>query len=404
MVVFLLGGVIVWGQQHLYTPKARPMRPICLRVERGVVDARGLRPTGRAGRDHQLRSIFRMGADYAGKSGDLKAGSWLIPERATMGEITRHHHARRRQHLRHRNRVPHRREQQRGRRCASWIRETNRYVEKARVRPRRRGGARDIRPRCARRADTRYRVAIAEGTTSWQIVEALKAIDILDGEIAELPAEGTLAPDSYEVRKGDTRAGVIERMQEAQEIFVAAAWASRAEDLPLEDAQEMLVLASIIEKETGVPDERRQVAAVFENRLKRGMRLQTDPTVIYGVTEGKGVLGRGLRASELREATPWNTYVIEGLPPTPIANPGRPASRRRSIRRRPIMSSSLPTDRAGMSSPRRWKSTTPMSHNGAGSRPSKPRIPPRRMIAAAGRPSGATAGDATPCPARRKGA
>ena len=146
---------------------------------------------------------------------------------------------------------------------------------------------------------------------------------MLEGNVADLPAEGSLAPDSYEVRKGDTRANVIERMQSAQEVLVAAAWAGRSEDLPLASAEEMLVLASIIEKETGVPEERGQVASVFVNRLNRGMRLQTDPTVIYGITEGKGVLGRGLRQSELRKATPWNTYVIEGLPPTPIANPGR---------------------------------------------------------------------------------
>ena len=100
------------------------------------------------------------------------------------------------------------------------------------------------------------------------------------------------------------------------------AWQDRAEGLPIDTPEELLILASIIEKETGVPEERGQVASVFVNRLNRGMRLQTDPTVIYGVTEGRGVLGRGLRQSELRAATPWNTYVIEGLPPTPIANPG----------------------------------------------------------------------------------
>jgi UPF0755 protein len=172
-------------------------------------------------------------------------------------------------------------------------------------------------------ADTRYRVAFAEGITSWQVVEGLKAVDVLEGEIAEVPPEGTLAPDSYEVRAGDSRESVINRMAEAQEVILQAAWEGRAEGLPLDSAEEALVLASIIEKETGVAEERRQVASVFVNRLERGMRLQTDPTVIYGITEGQGVLGRGLRQSELRRATPWNTYVIEGLPPTPIANPGR---------------------------------------------------------------------------------
>jgi UPF0755 protein len=173
------------------------------------------------------------------------------------------------------------------------------------------------------RADTRYRVGFAEGLTSWQAVEGLKAVEVLSGEVAGIPPEGSLAPDSYEVRAGDDRVSVLARMAAAQEVILAAAWEGRVEGLPLDSPEEALILASIIEKETGVPEERRQVASVFVNRLRQGMRLQTDPTVIYGVTEGRGVLGRGLRQSELRGATPWNTYVIDGLPPTPIANPGR---------------------------------------------------------------------------------
>src|SRR6056297_1405233 len=112
-------------------------------------------------------------------------------------------------------------------------------------------------------------------------------------------------------------------MRDAQDVILSAAWEARQEGLPLDSPFEALILASIIEKETGVAEERGQVASVFVNRLNRGMRLQTDPTVIYGITEGQGVLGRGLRRSELRAETPWNTYVIDGLPPTPIANPGR---------------------------------------------------------------------------------
>jgi UPF0755 protein len=104
---------------------------------------------------------------------------------------------------------------------------------------------------------------------------------------------------------------------------LAAAWEARAPGLPLASPEEALILASIIEKETAVAEERRVVSSVFVNRLNRGMRLQTDPTVIYGITQGKGILGRGLRQSELRRETAWNTYVISGLPPTPIANPGR---------------------------------------------------------------------------------
>jgi UPF0755 protein len=114
-------------------------------------------------------------------------------------------------------------------------------------------------------------------------------------------------------------------MTAEQERIIADAWAARADDLPLSSPQEALVLASIVEKETGLAAERRQVASVFVNRLNLGMKLQTDPSVIYGITKGEGILGRGLRRSELRADTPWNTYVIPALPPTPIANPGRAA-------------------------------------------------------------------------------
>ena len=168
-------------------------------------------------------------------------------------------------------------------------------------------------------------VVVPEGLTSWQVVELLNARDELTGEVAALPAEGSLAPAGYDFQRGDTRAGMIERMQAGQAAILEAAWAGRAPDLPLSSPEELLTLASIVEKETGVPEERGRVAAVFVNRLKRGMRLQTDPTVIYGITEGKGTLGRGLRASELAQATPYNTYVRAGLPPTPIANPGKAA-------------------------------------------------------------------------------
>jgi UPF0755 protein len=170
--------------------------------------------------------------------------------------------------------------------------------------------------------DTRIRLAIAEGTTSWQVVEALKTIDFLTGDIAQVPAEGLLAPDSYEIKAGDLRQDLLERMLQVQERRLDEVWAQRSDITPVETMEELLILASIIEKETGVADERFTVASVFANRLQKGMPLQTDPTVIYGVTGGKGPLGRGLRKSELRKDTPWNTYVNRGLPPTPIANPG----------------------------------------------------------------------------------
>jgi len=201
---------------------------------------------------------------------------------------------------------------------------TNRYVERAGFNP-----AEDEIPakytEVRQQADVRYRLTLAEGATSWQITEALKAADFLEGEIAGVPAEGSLAPDSYEVTAGSDRAEVLARMAEAQSEILQAAWQSRDEDLPFDTLEEALVLASIVEKETGIAEERPQVASVFVNRLRQSIRLQTDPTVIYGITRGQGALGRGLRQSELRSDTPWNTYVIDGLPPTPIANPGRAA-------------------------------------------------------------------------------
>jgi UPF0755 protein len=125
--------------------------------------------------------------------------------------------------------------------------------------------------------------------------------------------------------RGQERGALVAEMQTRQQSILAAAWASRQDGLPLASPEEALILASIVEKETGVADERPQVASVFVNRLRQGMRLQTDPTVIYGITRGEGTLGRGLRRSELDRTTPWNTYRIDGLPPTPIANPGRAA-------------------------------------------------------------------------------
>lgn len=170
-----------------------------------------------------------------------------------------------------------------------------------------------------------HKITVIEGVTSFQIVELLRASEILTGEIAEVPPEGSLAPDTYFVQRNQSRGDVLARMAEAQAAVLAQAWEKRAPGLPLASPDEVLVLASIVEKETGVAEERGRVASVFLNRLKRGMLLQSDPTVVYGVTGGKEPLGRGLRRSELDRATPYNTYVIAGLPPTPIATPGRDA-------------------------------------------------------------------------------
>lgn len=168
----------------------------------------------------------------------------------------------------------------------------------------------------------RMSITIPEGFTSWQVVERLKAIPYLTGDIAVMPPEGVLFPNTYEFRRGDSRRSVLARMNESFAVAVREIWANRAPDLPLKSPQEMVILASMVEKETGVAKERDVVASVFINRLRRGMRLQSDPTIIYGITFGKGKLEGGIKRSHKDEKTDYNTYQIDGLPPGPIANPG----------------------------------------------------------------------------------
>jgi UPF0755 protein len=138
-----------------------------------------------------------------------------------------------------------------------------------------------------------------------------------------IPDEGTIAPESYDFTNGATRKLLVERMQKRQESILEDAWTARQPNLPLTKKDEALILASIIEKETSVEIERSKVSSVFINRLLRDIALQTDASVVYGITKGKKVLGRGLRRSELKKDTPWNTYVHKGLPPSPIGNPGK---------------------------------------------------------------------------------
>ncbi len=169
------------------------------------------------------------------------------------------------------------------------------------------------------------RLTVPEGLTTWQILERVRQTPGLRGAIALKPGEGALMPDTYLFARGETRDAIVGRMQAAMTEALDRAWAGRAPDLPLRTKSEALVLASIVEKETGKPDERARIAGVFVNRLRRGMRLETDPTVIYGLTEGKAPLGRRLLRKDLKTPHKWNTYVHRGLPPTPIANPGRGA-------------------------------------------------------------------------------
>ena len=167
-----------------------------------------------------------------------------------------------------------------------------------------------------------YAVTVPEGFTSWQVIQRLNDDKNLIGEIKGMPLEGSILPNTYNYNPGDTRQSVLDAMQTAMTAELATVWAGRDADLPIETPEQLLVLASIVEKETGVATERPQVAAVFVNRLKQGMRLQSDPTIIYGITKGQSTLGRGLKRSEIEAQTPYNTYQVDGLPPTPIANPG----------------------------------------------------------------------------------
>jgi UPF0755 protein len=317
--LFLLGGMVLWGKSQ-YTTAGPLDQAICLQVDRGSNMRRVSADLADQGAVSS-GAMFRMSAEYADKTDKLKAGSYLVPANASMEGIvdivTRGGASTCGTEVVYRIGIN---------RLSVLVREldpsNNRYVEKAQFNP-----AVDEIPalytQTKAKSDTRFRVALAEGVTSWQVVDSLKGMDVLDGAVEDVPAEGALAPDSYEVSPGDDRASVLARMEAAQVLLLAEAWEARDPDIPLANPEELLVLASIIEKETGVSSEREQVASVFVNRLNRGMKLQTDPTVIYGITKGVGVLGRGLRRSELRAATDWNTYVIPALPPTPIASPGR---------------------------------------------------------------------------------
>ena len=167
-----------------------------------------------------------------------------------------------------------------------------------------------------------HKLTAAEGLTSEMIWKMVQNHSALSGDAGPVPEEGTLLPETYLFTRGQSRSGLIDQMRRAQERFLAANWPNRAEGLPYETMREAVILASIVEKETALPSERPHIASVFVNRLRIGMRLQSDPTIIYGITKGYP-LGRGIRQSELEGATPYNTYVIGGLTPTPIANPGK---------------------------------------------------------------------------------
>lgn len=317
----ILLGLVGWGQRA-FVADGPLDQAVCLRVEPG---ARLAQVSAQLTDQGAISSpmIFRLGAQYTDRATRLRFGSYLIQPGTSMDaildQITRGGASTCGTEVQLRVGVT---------RIDYVVREldpaTGRFAEVVAV-PLETTDMPAEYQAVAGQADTRFRVTLAEGVTSWQVATALRGAEFLAGTLTDVPAEGSLAPDSYEVRRGAERGALVAEMQARQQSILTAAWESRAEGLPLESLEQALILASIVEKETGQPEERRQVASVFVNRLRQGMRLQTDPTVIYGITRGEGVLGRGLRRSELDAATPYNTYRIDGLPPTPIANPGRAA-------------------------------------------------------------------------------
>ncbi|MEM6323355.1 MAG: endolytic transglycosylase MltG [Pseudomonadota bacterium] len=321
VLMIAAAGLIGWGQAQ-YRGAGPLTAAMCLQVATGATMTGVADELAESGAVSQAW-IFRAGADYEALSGKLKAGSWLLPAEASMAEIadivTRGGASTCGNEVVYRIGVT---------RNSVRVREfdpgTDQFVELITFdlsdNPDPQAFA--LYEQMRDRSDTRFRIVVAEGVTSWQVTQGLNAIDVLTGQIGAKPAEGSLAPDSYEVSQGDDRRALVDEMRAAQSARIAETWEARDPDLPYESVDEAVIMASIIEKETGRADERRQVAAVFVNRLRDGWRLQTDPTVIYGITEGRGVLGRGLRQSELDTPTQYNTYVIYGLPPTPIANPG----------------------------------------------------------------------------------
>ncbi|ATI41632.1 branched-chain alpha-keto acid dehydrogenase subunit E2 [Pacificitalea manganoxidans] len=322
IVLGLAGAFAVhWGKSQ-FLAQGPLQEAICFQVPQGA-NIRGVADQLEERGAISSARIFRLGAEYNDRSHLLKAGSFLIPEGTPMvgvvAIVTEAGRSTCGTEINYRIGITI---------AEAIVREldptTNRYEEIVKFE----AGAEEIPQEyldARDEADVRFRVTLAEGVTSWHVVDGLRKADFLSGEIAEVPPEGTLAPDSYEVTRDSKRSELLAEMTRRQGVILSDLWAERAADLPIDTPEEALILASIVEKETGIAAERPEVASVFINRLNQGMRLQTDPTVIYGITNGEGTLGRGLRRSELDRPTEFNTYQIDGLPPTPIANPGRDA-------------------------------------------------------------------------------
>lgn len=322
MIVGLIAlAVVISSGKRSFYAEGPLEQAICFRVAQGAslrMVSSGLAEQGAIASEQ----VFRIGAQYTDRAGALRFGSYLLPERASMDEImellTRGGASTCGSEIQYRIGVT---------RIDTLVRELDPATQRFEtiVQFASDEEAPEDYARFAEQADIQYRITVAEGATSWQVWEGLRLAEFLSGELGDVPREGWLAPDSYGVTRGADREALLTEMESRQTRILAELWETRDEGLPYETMDEALIMASIVEKETGVADERRQVASVFVNRLRIPMRLQTDPTVIYGITMGQGTLGRGLRRSELDAVTPYNTYRIDGMPPTPIANPGRAA-------------------------------------------------------------------------------
>ena len=330
IIVCVMAAVAIGWAQNQYRSVGPLETAMCLRVERGDKFYDVSKDLEDNGAIHS-GTIFRVGADYQKRSHLLKAGSFLIEPGTSMEGIVRQITTSGRST------------------CGAVVNfrigiarvevdlreldvESGRLETKVNFLPvTQEAPAEYLEARDAE--DVSYRVVVAEGATSWQVVEALKAADFLDGDSGPVPPEGVLAPGSYEIRVGTARQDILAQMVASQSATLAKAWANRAEGIPIRSPEEALILASIIEKETSIADERTIVSQVFMNRLDRRMKLQFDPTIIYGITRGEGTLGRSIRQSDIDGVTEkrlhgevaYNTYQIEGLPAGPIANPGTAA-------------------------------------------------------------------------------
>lgn len=266
LLIVALGGFVAWAQGQ-FRNEGPLAEDLVIEVARGATlgaVSENLLYVGAISNDQ----LFRIGARYTGRDTKLKFGEYVLPAGSSMDGIL------------------------------------------------------DI---LVEGKSVQYFVTIPEGMYITEIVARINANEDLTGEIESLPAEGMLAPNTYSFQRGDTKQSVVDRMLEAQIAILDEAWAERADGLPLESKEDLLILASIVESEAGGAGEWGLVASVFYNRLAANMRLQADATLRYGLTDGEERIRRGLRESELAKETAYNTYQIAGLTPTPISNPGRDA-------------------------------------------------------------------------------